>query len=159
MTERKNRRQELHRPIRPRAGRWVPLVLAAVWLLVFGALAAGYPPYPGIGTGDRVGFTLVALVGAWVLYRFGSVALLPDEDGLVVRNVLGRRRLTWAEVVGVRYGRDSTWAHLDLSDGTNVAALGVQTADGAWAQASAVRLATLVELHARELGGQDPDRG
>lgn len=150
-----DRRAELHRPIRPRAGRWVPLTLAAVWLLVFGGLAAGYPPYPGIGTGDRIGFTVVALVGGWVLYRFGSVALLPDEDGVVVRNVLGSRRLSWAEVVGVRYGRDSTWVRLDLSDGTNVAALGVQTADGAWAQACAVRLATLVELHSRELGGDE----
>ncbi len=150
-----DRRAELHRPIRPRAGRWVPLTLAGVWLLVFGGLAAGYPPYPGIGVGDRIGFTLVALVGAWVLYRFSSVALLPDEDGVLVRNVLGSRRLSWAEVVGVRYGRDSTWVRLDLSDGTNVAALGVQTADGAWAQEAAVRLATLVELHARELGGRD----
>ncbi len=66
--------------------------------------------------------------------------------------MLGSRRLVWPEVVGVRYGRDSTWVHLDLSDGTNVAALGVQTADGAWAAACAVRLATLVELHARECG-------
>lgn len=150
-----SRRTELHRPIRPRAGRWVPLTLAAAWLVVFGGLAAGYPPYPGIGVGDRIGFTLVALVGAWVLYRFSSVALLPDEDGVVVRNVLGSRRLSWAQVVGVRYGRDSTWAHLDLSDGTNLAALGVQSADGAWAQTCAVRLATLVELHAREVDGDD----
>ena len=158
MSSRPVDRASLHRPIRPRAGRWVPTVLAVVWLLVFGGLAAGFPPYPGIGVGDRIGFTLVALVGAWVLYRFGSVAVLPDEDGLVVRNVLGSRSMSWPEVVGVRYGRDSTWARLDLSDGTNVAALGVQTADGAWAAACAVRLATLVELHARELGREGRDR-
>jgi hypothetical protein len=148
-------REELHRPIRPRAGRIVPYTLAVAWLLVFGALAAGWPPYPGIGVGDRVGFTLVALTGAWLLHRFGSVAVVPDETGLTVRNVLASRRLEWAEVVGVRYGPDSTWGRLDLSDGTTVATLALQTADGAWAARGAVRLATLVELHARELGGRD----
>lgn len=149
-------RASLHRPIRPRAGRVVPFVLAVVWLLVFGALAAGWPPYPGIGVADRIGFFLFALLGGWLLYRFGSVAVVPDEDGIVVRNVLASRRLSWAEVVGVRYGPDSTWARLDLSDGTVIATLGIQTADGAWAARSAVRLATLVELHARELGGTNP---
>ena len=148
-----SRREELHRPVRPRAGRWVPLVLAVAWLVVFGGLAAGYPPYPGLGVGDRAGFVLLALAGAWLLHRFGTVAVLPDEDGLLVRNVLRSHRLAWAQVLAVRYGRDSTWARLDLSDGTDLAALGVQTADGAWAARDAVRLATLVELHARELGG------
>jgi hypothetical protein len=142
-------REELHRPIRPRAGRVVPYGLAAAWLLVFGALAAGWPPYPGLGMGDRVGFVTLALVGAWVLHRFGSVAVLPDEQGLTVRNVMASRRLEWAEVVGVRFGRDSTWGVLDLADGTSVATIGIQAADGAWAGRAAVRLATLVELHSR----------
>lgn len=143
------RREELHRPLRPRAGRVVPAVIAVLWLLVFFGLAAGYPPYPGIGVGDRIGFSLLAVVGAYVLYRFATVAVVPDETGLVVRNIIGSRRLEWAEVVGVRYGRDSTWALLDLSDGTTVSALGIQTADGAHARRAAVRLATLVELHSR----------
>lgn len=140
-------REDLHRPIRPRAGRVVPLVLAVVWLVVFGALAAGWPPYPGIGVGDRIGFTLVALGGAYVMWRFGSVAVLPDEAGVRVRNVIGSKRFDWAQVVGVRYGRDSTWAYLDLADGTSTAALGIQTADGEHARRDSVRLATLVELH------------
>lgn len=152
-------RVSLHRPIRPRAGRVVPLVLAVAWLIVFGALAAGYPPYPGIGLADRVAFSTVALVGAWVLFRFAAVAVVPDEAGVVVRNVLASRRLEWAQVVGVRYGRDSTWGQLDLSDGTSVAALGIQSADGSWAAREAVRLATLVELHAHELGGSQPRDG
>jgi len=151
-------RGALHRPIRPRAGRWVPFTVAVAWLLVFGALAAGWPPYPGIGVGDRIGFLTLAAVGAWVLYRFGSVAVVPDEEGLVVRNVMASRRLTWAEVLGVRFGPDSTWGHLDLSDGTAIATLGIQTADGSYAAGEAVRLATLVELHTRELGGSDTGR-
>ena len=151
-------RGSLHRPIRPRAGRWVPFGIAVLWLLVFGALAAGWPPYPGLGVGDRIGFLTLALVGGWVLYRFGSVAALPDEEGLLVRNVMASRRLSWAEVVGVRFGPDSTWGRLDLSDGTTIATLGIQTADGSWAAGEAVRLATLVELHARELGAGDPGR-
>ena len=140
-------REELHLPIRPRSGRIVPAVVAVAWLLVFLSLAAGYPPYPGLGVGDRVGFVVLALVGGYLLYRFASVAVVPDEDGVVVRNVIGSRRLEWAQVVGVRYGRDSTWALLDLTDGTTVSALGIQNADGEYARGCAVRLATLVELH------------
>jgi hypothetical protein len=142
-------RARLHRPVRPRAGLVVPYVLLALWLLCFGALAAGYPPYPGIGVGDRVGFLLVAAVGGWLLHRFGSVAVLAREDGLTVRNVIGQRRLDWAQVVGVRFGADSTFGRLDLADGTSIVTLALQTADGAHARAEAVRLATLVELHAR----------
>ncbi|MFC5379720.1 PH domain-containing protein [Aquipuribacter nitratireducens] len=143
-------RQRVHRPLRPRWGRWVPYGVAVAWVVVFGALAAGYPPYPGIGVGDRVGFLTLAAAGAWLLHRFGGVAVLPDEAGVVVRNVLTTRRLEWAEVVGVRFGRDSTFARLDLSDGTTHTVLGIQSADGAHAGHAAVRLATLVELHGHE---------
>lgn len=152
MSDRAAERARLHRPVRPRAGRWVPYVLAVAWLVVFGALAAGYPPYPGLTVPDRVGFLVVAGAGVWLLVRFGAVAVLPSEDGLVVRNVLTTRRLAWAQVVGVRFGRDSTFGRLDLSDGTTATVLALQTADGEHASREAVRLATLVELHAREPG-------
>ena len=152
------RRAALHRPIRPRAGRWVPYALAVVWLAVFGLLAAGYPPYPGLGPLDRAGFAALGLAGAWLLYRFGAVAVLPAESGLTVRNVLGVRRLVWEQVVSVRFGRDSTWGQLDLTDGTTLAVLAIQAADGRHAERLAARLATLVELHGYP-DDQPGDRG
>ena len=148
-------RAELHRPVRPRAGRAVSHVLAAVWALVFVGAAFGFPPIPDRGTLDSVAFVLLAVAGAFFLYRLGAVAVLPSEQGLVVRNIVGRTALEWAEVVEVRFDRDSTWGKLDLADGTTMNVLGLQTADGGYAQREAVRLATLVELHARE-GGARP---
>ena len=147
-------RAELHRPVRPRAGRVISYVLAAVWAVVFVAAASGLPQIPGRGTADSVAFVLLAAAGAFFLYRLGAVAVLPSESGLVVRNIVGRTALAWAEVVEVRFDRDSTWGKLDLADGTTLNVLGIQTADGRYAQQEAVRLATLVELHAREGGGR-----
>jgi hypothetical protein len=140
-------RERLHRPIRPRAGRWVPYGVAAAWALTFIALAAGFPPYPGLRVVDRLGFLVVAALGVWLIARFGAVAAVPSESGLVVKNVLSTRRLEWPQVVGVRFGRDSTFGRLDLSDGTETTVLAIQSADGAYAAREAVRLATLVELH------------
>ena len=147
-------RTELHRPVRPRAGRVVSYVLAVVWAVVFVGAAVGFPPVPGRETADSVAFLLLAAAGALLLYRLGAVAVLPSESGLVVRNIAGRTSLEWAQVVEVRFDRDSTWGKLDLADGTTLNMLGVQTADGGYAREQAVRLATLVELHAREGGGR-----
>lgn len=146
-------RAELHRPVRPRAGRAVSYVLAVVWAAVFVGAAFGFPPIPGRGTLDSVAFVLLAAAGAFFLYRLGAVAVLPSESGLVVRNIVGRTALEWPEVVEVRFDRDSTWGKLDLADGTTMNVLGIQTADGSYAQQEAVRLATLLELHSREGGG------
>lgn len=146
-------RAALHRPIRPRAGRAVAYGVALAWLLLCGAMAVGVPaPVPGLGPVDRAGFVLLGLAGAYLLHRLGGVAVLPSETGVVVRNVGPSRRLDWAEVVDVRFGSDSTWGRLDLSDGTSLQAMGIQGADGAHATRDAVRLATLVELHSRESG-------
>ena len=146
-------RSELHRPIRPRAGRVVAYVVAVLWAVLTLALATGFPArIPGAGLPDSVGFLVLGVAGVVLLVRLGGVAVLPAEDGVVVRNVVGRRSLAWAEVVGVRFGRHSTWGRLDLSDGTSLQTMGIQSADGARASQDAVRLATLVELHAREGG-------
>lgn len=146
-------RDELHRPIRPRAGRVVAFVVAAAWALLTLALATGYPArIPGAGLPDSVGFAVLGVAGVVLLVRLGGVSVLPSESGVLVRNVIGRRTLSWAEIVGVRFGRDSTWGRLDLSDGTSLQTMGIQSADGARAAADAVRLATLVELHSREAG-------
>lgn len=150
-------RAELHRPVRPRAGRVVSYVLAVVWAAVFVGAAFGFPPIPERGVLDSVAFVLLAAAGAFFLYRLGAVAVLPSESGLVVRNIVGRTALQWPEVVEVRFDRDSTWGKLDLADGTTMNVLGIQTADGGYAQQQAVRLATLVELHSRE-GGAPPAR-
>lgn len=144
-------RAGLHRAIRPRAGRAVAYAVAVAWALLALALAVGFPAeVPGMGVPDRVGFLVLGVGGAYLLHRLASVAVLPSESGVVVRNVVGTRSLDWAQVVDVRFGRDSTWGRVNLADGTSLQMMGIQSADGAHASRDAVRLATLVELHARE---------
>jgi hypothetical protein len=147
--ERARLRARLHRPFRPRWGRWVPWAVAAGGAGVFVAVALAYP---GASIGDRLAFLAFAAVLVLLLSRFARVSARPDEDGLTVRNLVHVHRHPWAAIVSVSFGRDSTWAQLDLADGTTENVMAIQQADGAFARAEAGRLATLVELHAREPG-------
>lgn len=147
--ERARLRARLHRPFRPRWGRRVPWAVAAAGGGVFVAVAVAYP---GASAGDRLAFVAFAAVLVLLLSRFARVAALPDEAGLTVRNLVQVRRYPWRAIVSVSFGRDSTWAQLDLDDGTTADVMAIQQADGAFARGEADRLATLVELHAREPG-------
>jgi hypothetical protein len=97
--------------------------------------------------GDRVGLVTFGLLVGWFSLRQAGVRAVPDESGLTVRNLLLTRRVTWVEILSVRFGRDRPWVQLDLADGTTLAVMGIQQADGARAQAEARRLATLVARH------------
>lgn len=140
---------DLHRPFRPRGARWVAGVLAAVvplgMLGLIYLLAVQVPGWQGWP--DRVGMMAFALLVSWVLVRHATVRADPDDDGLVVRNLVRTTRLPWAHVVSVRFGAGRPWVQLDLSDGTVHAVMAIQQADGAYAAAEAHRLARLVALH------------
>ena len=101
------------------------------------------------GMGSRI--SLVAFAGAcgWFLHRLASVRVVTDADGATVVNVLTRRRLEWAEVVGVRLSRDDAWMMLDVSDGSSLAAMGVQRSEGDLAQEQARRFAHMVSERSR----------
>lgn len=137
---------ELHRPFRPRLGRVAPWVAAVVWAVTLPVLAF---TLPGAGVADAVGFLAVAAAGVVLMTRFAQVSATPGDSGLEVRNLLAVRELTWPEIVAVTYGRDATFAHLDLADGTTQSVLAIQAADGRFGAREASRLATLVEIHSR----------
>lgn len=134
------------RPFRPRAARVVSLALAAASVVLFGGIAVALEPITGrpAGLGDRAAFAVLGVAIAWFLLREAGVRADPDPDGVTVRNLLRTRRLAWAEVVSVRFGPDRPWVQLDLADGDTLAVMGVQRADGAFAEREARRLATLV---------------
>ena len=96
--------------------------------------------------------TLVTLAVVFVLHRLADVRVEASEEGVLVVNVVGRRRLEWAEVVGVRLLRDDAWMLLDLSDGSALAAMGVQKSEGERAQRQAREFARLVNEHTRVAG-------
>jgi len=135
---------ELTAPFRPRFARVVTIALAA---LVLVSIAAIMLAMTVLSTGDRIGFALVGGLIVWFLWRQASVTAKVDDEGLTVRNLLFTRRLEWAEIVSVRFGSGRPWVQLDLSDGDTLAVMGIQRADGAFADAEARRLATLVAMH------------
>jgi hypothetical protein len=98
---------------------------------------------------DMVGVGLFGAGIAWFCWREASVRADVDEQGIVVRNLMLTRRLTWPEIVSVRFGSGRPWVQLDLADGDVLAVMGVQQADGALARAEAGRLAALVAIHSR----------
>ncbi len=138
--------EDLYRPFRPRAGRVAPWVAAGLWVAVLIGLSVALP---GAGAADAIGFAAVGALGVWLMSRFAGIVAIPTSQGLEVRNLFGADVLSWAEIVSVTFGRDSTFAHLDLAAGSTAAVLAIQSADGAYARREATRLATLVEFHTR----------
>ena len=98
----------------------------------------------GWGPGSRISVVVFGLVIAYFLHRLASVRVETDADGVTVVNILNRRRLEWAEVVGVRLSRDDAWMLLDVSDGSSLAAMGVQRSEGALAEEQVRTFARLV---------------
>ncbi|MBT0995157.1 PH domain-containing protein [Cellulomonas sp. DKR-3] len=135
------------RPFRPHLARIVAWALVVLVLAATGVLVALMPDLTAL---DRTGFVLLGLLIAWFCWRQASVAAVPDERGLTVRNLLVTTHLQWEQIVSVRFG-DRPWVQLDLADGDTLAVMGVQRADGERANAEARRLATLVAARSRGL--------
>jgi hypothetical protein len=135
---------------RPRRGRRVAWVVAAVSVLVFGVLALTVPGtgYAGWSVADSLllwGFGWLIAVAMW---RFARIEAVPSPRGIVVRNVLLTRDLAWSEISRVRFGSGDAWAWLDLVDGDEVAVMAIQRSDGESARRDASRLAALVQVKA-----------
>ena len=130
---------------RPLRTRQVAYPVGIAWLLLMAVLAFFLPV--SMGPADRVGFLLLGLGAVWFLHRQASVAAVPSERGLVVRNLFLTRDLEWAEIIAVRFGGGDPWVTLDLSDGDTLAVMAVQRADGERAVGESRRLATLVAGH------------
>ena len=107
----------------------------------------------GWGLGSRLSVVLFGLAIAYFLHRLASVRVETDADGATVINILTRRRLQWAEVVGVRLSRDDAWMVLDVSDGSSLAAMGVQRSEGVLADEQVRTFARLV--NERTGGGEE----
>jgi PH (Pleckstrin Homology) domain-containing protein len=140
---------------RPRRARLVIYPCAALVLaaLIGGAVFAPSGGAGGWSVGSRLALCVVALAVAYFLHRLAAVRVVADDAGVSVINIVHRRRLEWPEVVGVRLLRDDPWMMLDLSDGSAMAAMGVQKADGAHAQEQAEQFARMVAERTRAPGG------
>lgn len=84
------------------------------------------------------GLIIVVLVHALTRSRIQA-----REDKLVIVNGYRRRDLDWAQVVSVNFPRGAPWPNLDLTDGTNIPAMGIQASDGGRARTAARQLGRL----------------
>lgn len=113
----------------------------------------------GWGPGSRISVVVFGLACTYFLHRLASVRVETDADGVTVVNILNRRRLEWAEVLGVRLSRDDAWMMLDVSDGSSLAAMGVQRSEGALAEEQVRTFARLVSQRSGGDEGSGPPSG
>jgi len=139
---------------RPRRARLVVYAAAAALAVTLVGIAILLPSGGDNrwGLGSRLAVVAFALAVVWFLHRLAAVRLVADDSGVEVVNILSRRRLEWAEVVGVRLSRDDAWLMLDVADGTSLAAMGVQRSEGPLAQRQAREFARLVSQHSQTDG-------
>jgi hypothetical protein len=78
-------------------------------------------------------------------YALARSRVVAREEGLTIVNGYKTRRLDWNEVLAVQLRSGSPWAILDLSDGTSVAAMGIQGSDGPRAVQQVRQMRALVE--------------
>ncbi len=133
-----------YRPFQPRLAR---LVAGAIAVLVLVLAVVFVVLVPGFGALDRAGTLALGFGVAALCLRHATVRAVPDQTGLVVRNLVFTRRLEWVEILGVSFGAGGPWATLDLADGTTLAVMGIQRSDGELATAETRRLATLIQVH------------
>lgn len=137
---------------RPRLARVVGFCLAAMAFIGGIALALLLPDTSGADyhAADRVGVAVIGTLIAGALLVLIRPALRADADGLEVVNFLSRRRLAWAEVVGIDLAATQSWAAFDLSDGTSLPVVALQTADGKRFRRAIEELQDLLAQHATD---------
>jgi hypothetical protein len=134
-------------PFRPRRGRVLPLAMAAVAVVVCTVVALGMGAAGEWAVGDQLALVGLGLGIAAFLGRYASIRAVPDATGLTVRNLMLTRRVTWDEVLEVRFPDGAPWVTLELDDTDELAVMAIQRADGRLARDEAMRLARIVERH------------
>lgn len=137
---------------RPRRARVAVYLCALALLVSLTWLAVVLPGGEGRqawGVGSRASLVVVALAMVYLLHRLGSVRVVTTDDGVEVVNVVRRRKLAWAQIVGVRLSQDDPWLVLDLDDGEAMQAMGVARSEGVAATDQARTFARMVNDHSK----------
>ena len=121
------------------AAMLLTLVIAVMWIALPEEVRAQFTTFQVL---TMVGLGLMFYAVGYALARSRLVARV---EGLTVVNGYRTRRLEWNEVLGVQLRSGSPWAMIDLSDGTSVAAMGIQGSDGDRARRQVRQLRTLVD--------------
>lgn len=149
---------ELPVTFRPVRTRVVLLTVGAGLLTVLTVIALMMPsdgasPW---GPGDRATMIITGVLVFALLAVLSRPKVVADDDGIIVVNLIARRRLDWAEVVRVNLRTGDPWVYLDLTDGTSLAAMGIQPGGG---RDQAVRAARQLRALAEARGTGRPGPG
>ncbi|MFJ4714813.1 PH domain-containing protein [Streptomyces sp. NPDC088785] len=80
----------------------------------------------GMSPAEKTSFVFTAALFWGVLALLARPKVVADGDGVTVVNIARGRRLAWAEIVRVNLRPGDPWVFLDLTDGTSMAAMGIQ---------------------------------
>lgn len=127
---------------RPVRGRIVPIIIGVGILVGAIALAVALPERYAIM--DRLTCAGIGVATAAFMYRYATIHARPEADGLWVRNLGPGERVPWEDIVAVRFSQGMPWVRIDLADGTDMAVMAIQRADGPRSLDDAQRLADLV---------------
>ena len=132
---------------------WRPFgVRMAGTVLGLGLLVVCALTWIGFDEETRARFTLfqrgtlvaVGLLGFLVWFALVRSRVVAEAERLVVVNGYRRHEFAWPQVVSVNLPPGAPWVTLDLTDGTTVAAMGIQGSDGARAKRAVRELRVLV---------------
>ncbi|RKS09883.1 PH (Pleckstrin Homology) domain-containing protein [Nocardiopsis sp. Huas11] len=138
---------------RPRAMRWVAYGLALLILATMGVLSATLPVDWRIQ--DRVMLFGLGLAIAAVLHLLGRPRLVATQRNVTIVNSIRTHVLAWPEIIDAQMREGEPWPSVDLSDGSTLAVMGIQSADGELARRQLGEFQAL--LHERG-ETQEPDR-
>ncbi|MCZ4120388.1 PH domain-containing protein [Streptomyces sp. H39-S7] len=140
------------RPVRTR----VALLAIGAGLLVVLTVVALMMPSDGAqpwGPGDRATMIITGVLIFALLAVLSRPKVVADDAGVTVVNLVVRRRLAWAEIVKINLRTGDPWAYLDLTDGTSLAAMGIQPGGG---RDQAIRAARQLRALAEARGSGQP---
>ncbi len=131
---------------RPLGARMVSGVAGGVLTVMFVVLWVMLPSHVKAEFGWFQRGTLVAFFVAViaVLYGIFRTRVTASERGLSVTNGYRRHEFYWAEVVAISLSQHRPWAIVDLTDGSTVALMALQSADGPRANRSAREISGLI---------------
>lgn len=95
---------------------------------------------------DRLTCAGIGVAVAAFMSRYATIHARPDARGLHVRNLGSGELVPWEDITAVRFSQGMPWVRLDLEDGTDLAVMAIQRADGPRSVDEAQRLADLVGI-------------
>lgn len=121
-------RSELPRTWRPRAVRVVAYGLGVLIMGTMVALALTLPVEWGLL--DRFLMIGIGVLVVGGLYALARPRLIAEESRVLVINGIRTHVLSWAEIIDIQMPVGEPWPCVDLSDGTSLPVMGIQSTDG-----------------------------